>query len=83
MIQPNDFNPDKQFTVYEQPHRGEMRQWQCNNESDFIARCKKFYERSDSWQELTEQERNNWDDVRRYIARDMQWCVLINNEHDD
>ena len=83
MIQPNDFDPRKPFTVYEQPHRGSIVQWHCNNEHDFLARCAEFYQHQCSWQELTDEERTNWSDVRRYIASDMQWCVLINDDHDD
>ena len=83
MIQPNDFDPSKPFTVYEQPHQGKMRKWKCNNERDFINRCAEFYQHNCSWQELTDEERTNWSDVRRYIASDMQWCVLINDDHDE
>ena len=83
MKQPNDFDPSKPFTVYEQPHQGRTFQWHCNNEADFLQRCAEFYQNKCSWQELTHEERTNWRDVRRYIASDMQWCVLINEDHDD
>ena len=83
MIQPNDFDPSKPFTVYEQPHQGSIVKWHCNNERDFINRCAEFYQHKCSWQELADEERTNWRDVRRYIDSDMQWCVLINDDNHD
>lgn len=83
MIQPNDFDPGKPFTVYEQPHQGKMLKWKSYSEADFLQRCAEFYQHKCSWQELTHEERTNWRDVRRYIASDMQWCVLINDDNDE
>lgn len=94
MKQSTTFNSSMPFTVYEQPHQGNLRTWKCADANDFVAKVSASEYHRPSFQEFEEEfeiydddgdyvrstlSGGDWNAVRKYLASDLQYCVLEND----